>query len=167
MVKPMNCPLETPETAELLLDYCARKLNPESTAILESHIDLCPACRQFAENQRAVWAALDSWDAVPVSADFDSRLYRRIESDLSWRDRLLRGVRPLFAYRGVPAAAAACLLLTAGILLERPYKPPPVPVQSDVTLVDVQPEQVEKALDAMDVLSEFNRKARPDPESKL
>ena len=44
----MTCPMETPETAELLLDYCARKLNPESTAILERHFAICPSCRSFA-----------------------------------------------------------------------------------------------------------------------
>ena len=50
----MNCPLETRDNAQLLLDYCARKLEPESVAILERHIALCSACREFASRQRAV-----------------------------------------------------------------------------------------------------------------
>ena len=166
----MNCPLETPETADLLLEYCTRSLNAERTAILERHIALCPACRRFADDQRAVWEALDSWEAAPVSADFDRRLYTRIENDQSWRERMWRAVRPLFAYRGIPAAATACLLLTAGVvMLDRsgdPVQPPPV--KPETAVVDVQAEQVETALDAMDVLSEFNRKANPEnPPSKL
>jgi anti-sigma factor RsiW len=168
-VIPMNCPLETPETADLLLEYCARTMSPESTAILERHIALCPACRNFAEGQRAVWEALDSWEAAPVSADFDRRLYSRIENDQSWRERMWRVLRPLFAYRGIPAAATACLLLTVGVLLDhsgRPVQAPPV--IPETAIVDVQAEQVETALDAMDVLSEFNRKANPEnPHSKL
>src|SRR4051794_11236202 len=106
----MNCPLETPETAELLLDYCARKLNPESTAIVERHIAICPACRDFAEGQRAVWSALDSWEAPPVSAGFDRRLYERIENDVPWWDALVRPFRPVIAHRGIAAIAAVCVV---------------------------------------------------------
>ena len=76
----MKCPMETRENAQLLLDYCTRKLEPESAAALERHIAVCGACRKFASGQRAVWQALDAWEAAPVSADFDSRLYRRIET---------------------------------------------------------------------------------------
>jgi anti-sigma factor RsiW len=158
----MNCPLETPETADLLLAYCSRKLSPESTSILEKHLELCPSCRSFAEGQRAVWNALDSWDAAPVSADFDSRLYRRIETEVTWRERLARTFRPLLAYHGLPAAAAACLVLMAGLLLEHSGKPAGTPVQPDTAAVEVQPEKVEQALDVMEVLSEFNRKSRPE-----
>ena len=74
----MKCPIEIHENAELLLAYCARKLDPETQTILERHLAVCPACRDFKAGQEAVWQALDSWEAVPVSADFDRRLYRRI-----------------------------------------------------------------------------------------
>jgi anti-sigma factor RsiW len=165
---PMNCPLETPETANLLLDYCSRKLSPENTAIFERHVEMCPACRRFAEGQRAVWSALDSWEAAPVSPDFDARLYSRLETGPTWRERVFGPLRSMSAYRGRLAAAAACLLLLVGVLLERPGKPVAVPAPPETALMDVQPEQVESALDAMDVLSEFSRKARPEnPESKL
>ena len=164
----MNCPLETPETANLLLDYCARKLSLENSAVLERHMELCAACRQFADGQKAIWNALDSWEAAPVSEDFDDRLFRRIENAASWRDRVLGVFRPVFAHRGVVAAAAACVVLLVGVLVERSGKPLAVPAPAETVLVDVQADQVEKALDAMDVLSEFNRKARPEnPESKL
>jgi hypothetical protein len=165
----MSCPMETPGTAELLLDYCARKLSPESTAILERHFEICPSCRSFAEGQRAVWAALDSyaeWDAPTVSADFDRRLYGRIEKDVPWWDVLVRPLRPLMAHRAIAAAAAACLLITAGVLLDRPMKQV-TPVQPTMAVVDVQPEQVEQALNEMDLLSDFSHKARTDGNSKL
>src|SRR5947207_2954573 len=150
----MSCPMETPESAELLLDYCARKLNPESTAILERHFEICPSCRSFAEGQRAVWKALDAyarWDAPPVSADFDRRLYDRIENDVPWWDVLVRPLRVLTAHRRMAAAAAACALIAVGVLIEQPRRPAE-PVQPTMAIVDVQPEQVEQALNEMDML---------------
>ena len=164
----MNCPLETRDSAQVLLDYCTRKLEPESVAILERHIAQCDACREFADRQRAVWEALDEWEAAPVSADFNSRLYRRLEARVSWWHALRRPFFPATLRRYVPAAAMAGLLLAAGILLQRSAVSP-APVPRDVAQVDsVQPEQVERTLDAMEVLNEFSRHVRTDtPDSKL
>jgi hypothetical protein len=164
----MNCPLETRENAQLLLDYCTRKLEPESLSVLERHIAVCTACRRFASGQRAVWQALDTWEAAPVSSDFDRRLYRRIEARVSWWDLLLRPFTTVTLRRGLSAAAMTCLLLVAGILLERPAVSPAT-APSDVAQVDsVQPEQVERALDAMEMLNEFSRHVRAEsPTPKL
>jgi hypothetical protein len=170
----MNCPLETRENAQLLLDYCTRKLEPGPAAVLERHIAICDACREFARGQRAVWQALDAWEAAPVSLDFDRRLYHRIEAHVSWWSLLLRPFRRPFdtvtLRRGLNAAAMACLLVVAGIVLERPaISPIPPPKDVSETQVDsVQPEQVERTLDAMEMLNEFSRHVRADsPNSKL
>jgi hypothetical protein len=168
----MNCPLETRENAQLLLDYCTRKLEPESVATLERHIAVCGACRAFASSQRAVWEALDAWEAAPVSPDFDSRLYRRIEAQVSWWDLLLRPFRPIqrvSLWRSLPAAAMACLLLMAGVLLQHPAIYPAPAAPNDMAQMDsVQPEQVERTLDAMEMLNEFSHHVRADsPDSQL
>lgn len=167
----MNCPLETPESAQVLLDYCSRQLAPASTEILERHIAVCAACREFAGHQRAVWQALDAWEAAPVSVDFDSRLYQRIEAQSSWWELLIRPLRQVTMRRAVPALAMAGLLVATGFVLERPGVspvPPPVNGSDRAQVEQVQPEQVEHALDAMDVLAEFSRQVRADaPESKL
>jgi hypothetical protein len=58
--------------------------------------------------------------------------------------------------------------LTAGVLLQHPaISPPPAP--NDMAQVDtVQPEQVERTLDAMEMLNEFSHHVRTDsPDSKL
>jgi hypothetical protein len=170
----MNCPLETRENAQLLLDYCTRKLEPESVAALERHIAVCDACREFARGQRAVWQALDAWEAAPVSLDFDRRLYHRIEAHVPWWSLLLRPFRPPFdsaaLRRSLHAAAMACLLVVAGIVLERPAVSP-LPPPKDVAQAQadsVQPEQVVRTLDAMEMLSEFSQHVRTDsPNSKL
>src|ERR1035441_2561736 len=168
----MNCPMENREDAQLLLDYCARKLEPESEARLRGHIVACGACREFARSQGAVWEALDAWEAAPVSADFDRRLSRRIEARVSWWDPLLRPFRsPLrtaMVWRTLAATAAAGLMLTAGILLEHSAISP-APPPNDMAQVDsVQPELVERTLDAMEMLNEFSRHVGADsPGSKL
>jgi anti-sigma factor RsiW len=168
----MNCPLDIPENAQVLLDYSTRKLDAARTATLERHMEICPACREFAAEQRAMWKALDSWEAPPVSQDFDRRLYRRVEQEVSWWDLILRPFRPisfapLMVRRGLPVAAAACLLVTAGVLIDRPAGSP-APKKDMAQVESVQPEQVEQALDAMEMLSEFSHHVRTDgQESKL
>ncbi len=162
----MKCPIETRESAEVLLAYCARKLDAARTGILEEHIRICPVCREFADAQRAVWEALDAWEAAPVSADFDRRLYRRIENEVGWLDLLLRPLRPWVARNALPIAAAVAVVLTAGVLLDRPAAAPPAPEES-AQVESLQPEQVEKALDDMQVVREFHRLVRPDPGAPL
>ena len=164
----MNCPLETRDNAQLLLDYCTRKLEPESVAILERHIALCGACREFAAGQRAVWEALDAWEAAPVSRDFDSRLYRRIEARVSWWEALRRPFRPAMLWRSLPATAMACLLVMAGVMLQRSAVSPTPAAKDTAQVESVQPEQVERTLDAMEMLNEFSHHVRTDsPDSKL
>ena len=159
----MKCPIETHENAELLLAYCARKLDPETQILLERHLAACPACRQFQAGQEAVWQALDAWEAMPVSTDFDRRLYRRIEEETaraSWWSRLVRPFRPMFEAplmnRSVPLAAAACLLVLAGVILERPNN---VPASEDFAerIESIQPDQVERTLDDMEMLQQFRQ----------
>ena len=164
----MKCPIETPESAELLLAYCARKLDAESTAILERHMEICPACREFSSGQRAVWEALDAWEAAPVTLDFDRRLYRRIDREVSWWQLLMRPVRPALVRQGLPIAAAACVLVMAGVLLERPASAPPVAQPQSAQVEAIQPDQVDHALDAMYMLGEFSsRMPRDAADSKM
>jgi anti-sigma factor RsiW len=164
----MNCPIETRESAELLLAYCNRKLDAQSTAILERHMEICPACREFASGQRAVWEALDAWEPAPVTADFDRRLYRRIDREVSWWHLLRRPLRPVLVRQGLPIAAAACLLVMAGVLLERPAGAPPAAQPQSAQVEALQPDQVDHALDAMYMLGEFsNRMPRDAADSKM
>lgn len=147
----MKCPIETQETLELLLAYCARKLDGDTAVWLERHIASCPACRSTYEAQRVVWEALDEWEAAPVAPDFDRRLYRRIDEETRapWWERLSRGARPMLIGRGLPLAAAAGLLVVAGVIMERPGRIEPQPA----TQVEaVQADEVEKTLEDMELL---------------
>ncbi len=148
----MKCPMESEENADILLAYCGGRLEPAKAAIFEEHLAVCPACRSFQEAQQAVWNSLDAWEVPPVSADFDRRLYARIEAEGEpwWR----RMGRPMLIRQGLPIAAAACLLVMAGIIAEQP-KEPAGSIQPVVRVETVQAEQVERTLDDMELLHEF------------
>lgn len=158
----MRCPIETQDNAELLLAYCSRSLDAERMARLEEHIRDCPSCREFAFGQRAVWEALDTWEAAPVSRDFDRRLYQRIQQEVSWWDLLVRPFRPLLVRQGLPIAATAGLVLMAGLLFQHPSNVPPSTAPESAQVEAMPPEQVEHALDEMETMREFNRLVRPD-----
>jgi anti-sigma factor RsiW len=156
----MKCLME--ENAEVLLAWCAGRLDSETQITLERHLAVCPACRKFLAGQEAVWQALDSWEAMPVSPDFDRRLYRRIEEEAahaSWWSRLVRPFRPMFEAplmsRGVPLAAAACLLVLAGVIMERPNGEVLTEEAGRASIESIQPDQVERTLDDMEMLRQF------------
>ncbi len=159
----MNCPLENQESAALLLAFSSGSLEPDVTARVQRHLDSCPACRQFVEKQAVVWDALDVWEAPPVSADFDRRLYQRIEQEVSWWEKLLRPLRPVLQYRSLPIAAAAGVLIMAGVLLDRHTAAPVPPPQQTAQVEALQPDQVEHAIDEVEMLNQFNRLMRSDP----
>jgi anti-sigma-K factor RskA len=156
----MNCPMKGRQ--HLLLDYSAGRLAAEESDRLKSHVDACDACRLFVEDQRAVWQALGAWEAEPVSAEFDRRLYNRILEPATWWERLTAALQTTAWWRGAPAATAACVLLAAGIAVHRgAIAPPAVNPMNDVAQVEaLQPEQIEHALDAMETLNDFNRQER-------
>lgn len=153
----MRCPIQTADNAELLLAYCARKLDPETEAVLERHMAQCPECRAFGQQQRALWEALDAWDAMPVSPDFDRRLFRRLEQARAGRWKSLRS----WISSPVPLAAAS-VLLAAVLLLRAPR--PATPGADSVELAEV--ECAERALEDIEMLRTLDLMARaeaPDP----
>jgi hypothetical protein len=158
----MRCPIETQENAELLLAYCSRSLDAERTAMLQEHMRDCQSCREFAGRQKAVWEALDTWEAAPVSPDFDRRLYRRIDQEVSWWDVLMRPFRPLLFRQGLPIAATAAVVLVAGLLFQHPANIQRSAAPESAQVEAMPPDQVEHALDEMETMREFNRLVRPD-----
>jgi len=160
----MKCPIQSPEHAERLLAYCAHKLDSRRAALLEEHIRNCPECADFVQGQRAVWQALDTWEAAPVSPDFDRRLYQRIQQEVSWWELLMRPLRPLVVRQGLPIAAAACVVMVAGFLLQRPAELPPVVVPAQV---EASADQVEHAIDDMEILRELNHLVPPDASPRM
>ncbi len=140
----MSCPLQGAEGAELLLSYCARRLDAETRAWLERHMQLCPECRVLAEQQQAVWEALDYWDALPVSEDFAVRLREQVRRAPRRRWQLALGL-----WRNLRVPLAAASLLLGALLLWRVPNPPHVAPQPPA---QVEVETVEAALEDIEML---------------
>src|SRR2546429_6442876 len=117
----MTCPLETKDTADLLLDYSAGRLDAARTTTLERHMEDCSACASFRAEQSAMWEALDAWEPAPVSTDFNRRLWRRIDAVAAepWYKALASSLR--FAdWKPVFPLAVAVVVIAAGFLLDHP-----------------------------------------------
>src|SRR5580704_1271042 len=166
----MNCPMENREAEELLLNYVSGALDAQAAASFDQHILSCAACREFAHGQKAVWQALDLFEPASISTDFDRRLYQRLEK-VSWWDRMVAALHsPMLTHRGLPIAATAAALLVAAVVWERPAAVPPAKPQAPLSaeVQTLQPDQVQRALDDMEMLREFNHLMRSDPaESKM
>lgn len=125
----MSCPVQSRETAELLLDYCARRLDADAALRLDRHVAQCPACQEFVAGQRMVADALEAYEryAVPaVSDDFDRLLYARIEAEQesgwwkrAWR-RVFQGGEPLY-WKPAVSVAMACLVVAGGLMLRQSW----------------------------------------------
>lgn len=146
----MECPQKTGDGVELIIAYAARTLDSQTELVFEQHLQSCASCQKVAAAQRTVWSALDELKPLPVSSNFDEKLYQRIaqENQAGWWQRLLQvnwSWRP-----AIPVAVACAILITAfmvknfgsGSAAQTTVQP------------KVQIEQVERALDDMDMLKQ-------------
>ena len=172
----MRCPIQHDENAELLLAYCDRKLSPDAMEEMERHVVLCADCREFAAAQQLVWEALDTLEALPVSPDFNRRLYQRIDREAAapWHVRAWRrAADPVGIMNWKPAmgVAAACLTLVAGFLLEMPPAPSdPLKASRGGEAVEISIEQVERAVEDLEMLRQIaplDRSAHPGARHSL
>ena len=157
----MNCPLHVKEGAEILLDYCSQRMDPDRAAEFRLHVADCGDCRQVVEAQEAVWSALDSYEAVPVSRNFDRKLWARIDSEEAqpWWDRALNRViggpaigwsNYLLSWKPMLVGATACAALAAVMVVSMPSHHPVDPAADQKQLM----ERVESALDDVDMLNQ-------------
>lgn len=158
----MHCPLRNSgEIAQVVLDYCAGTLSPAVTAEVERHVQTCEECSAFCAAQKQVWTALDNWETPVLSESFDRKLYARIDrfEKKSWVRRLV-GER--FAWRPVLSVGAACTALVLGLMVRDPisqHGSPPAsvaPQYHETSKVEVEPEQVEQALEDLEMLKQLS-----------
>jgi anti-sigma factor RsiW len=164
----MNCPLEN-NNSEILLDYCSRRLSLEATLLVEAHVEHCPECKGMTASQKAVWDALDQWEAEPVSADFDRRLYARIEQRGDGLWARLAGFAAGIHFRPAFTLGAACATVVFALLLQGPQMPRPDQSDPSIRLEAADLEQAERALEDMDMLKNLGVVAMsgdPKPDGK-
>ena len=152
----MQCPMKTSEGNETLIAYGARTMPPEAESQFVRHMSGCESCLKVAEQQRSLWSALDQWQPLPISPDFDQRLYARIAQEqprgfFSWN----------WSWRPAMPVAAACTAVIAAFLIRGPILDrQPVPT---VHHGNVDIEQVERALDDIDMLKQLGVGPTPAP----
>jgi hypothetical protein len=156
----MNCPLHVKEGAEILLDYCSQRMDPDRAADFRLHVADCTDCKQVVEAQESVWNVLDAYEAVPVSRDFDRKLWARVDAEDAqswWQGTLTRIVSGpaigwsnyLFNWKPMVVAATACAALVAVMLVSTPHATEPIDPQNQKLM-----ERVESALDDIDMLNQ-------------
>src|SRR5690349_9773988 len=146
----MNCPLQSEESAAVLLEYCAGVGTPATNREIAGHLDECERCRKFCEEQAHVWNALEEWRAPAVTAGFDRRLSARM-TELPFWQRSFDWVRQL-SMRPALSVAVAVLVLAAGALLRQSHTGLQGGRSALVGAADA--EQVERALDDVDMLGQ-------------
>jgi hypothetical protein len=150
-----------------MVALAAGTLTPAEQETLERHIDECAGCRRLADEQKAVWSALDVWTVPMVSEDFDQRLHARIavaELRPWWKRQWDSLSHARFSWKPVLPVAAACVALFGVFLVHNPVSlgtsrtaPTTVIQTQDAQKVDV--DQVERALDDIDMLNQLDAPA--------
>jgi hypothetical protein len=160
----MHCPILTKENSEILLDYCARKLTPEMTAAFENHMESCADCRAFSDAQKSVWEALDGWQPMSISQDFDTKLYARIEQheNSGWWTRLWhRGIWQPRSFGPAMPVATACVTLALGVMLYLPGNKPSVDHQAPQTKMENSDlDQLEITLEDIEMFKQLTPPSR-------
>ena len=154
----MECVTKIKDSAEVLMDYGSGALSAARVAEVDRHIEDCEACRQLFAAQRALWLEMDQLAAPEVSGNFDARLYARIaEEDAApawrrWTRRLFAPAVPVAIWKPAVSLAAACAVLTVGLMVRTPGASEKVQQQVRADhAVDI--EQVADALDDLEMLS--------------
>lgn len=133
---------------EVLVDYCAGRLDAGAAAELRIHIVACADCSRFVAEQEAAWNALDAFETPPVSAGFDSRLWERIEREKHGRAWWQGWWQAAFG-RPALAFALALVFVIGAISLSLTRPAPPV----SQTALDA--DRIERALDDMEMLRQL------------
>jgi len=189
----MDCIKDNKQGVEILTDYCAGILDPTVAAAIDSHIEQCAECRVMVEAQRSVWEMLDAWTPLEVSRNFDARLYARIAEERAapawrqWLGRLFRPATPYQWWKPAVSLAAAGAMLSLALLVGLPDKLPfahtAAPVYKAQTAYksayknttaqsapgslaaseDIDLEQVQQALDDMELLTPVGSQSPSSP----
>jgi anti-sigma factor RsiW len=164
----MNCPLLREETADVLLDYTAGRLDPSRSALIERHMKGCAACDAFRLEQAAVWHALDVWEPAPVSLDFNRKLWQRIDAQVPWYRSLADALR-FGNWKPAAPLAVAILVIAGGFLMDHQGDRVPnsgaVPTIQGVSVQGVsvnEADQLEQTLDDIQMLRQLDSVAAPN-----
>jgi anti-sigma factor RsiW len=168
----MICFEHNQQGAEILMDYCAGKLDPVRASELAAHLQECAECRKLADAQSAVWEMLEVWKPIEVSSDFDAKLYARIARELRepawlrWSRRIFRPATPRPFWKPVASLAAVGAVLFLAVMRmpdTTSHVPSDPSFKAQVSSEKIDVDQVEQALEDLDMLAPVGQA----PSSKL
>ena len=160
----MNCPLLSDQTADLLLDYSAGRLNATRAIPLEKHMDNCERCTAFRLAQTDLWAALDAWEPEPVSVEFNRALWHKIDREVHapWYRKLANQLRFGAWKPAFPLAAAAFVVMAGFVFDHQGGVSSNLAVNPGVTSASLsEADQVEKTLDDLQLLRQLDAASKP------
>jgi len=151
---------EDNEHVDLLMAFSPGKLDAQKNIELQRHLEGCPECAETSEAQLVVWKALDAWKAPDVSAGFNRALYAKIAAlgATPWYDRWSASLKVIFAQPALPLAFAG-FLVALGFVLDHPsaaVTPAAAVHQSAIKVSAKEADQVEKTLDDLEMLRQFD-----------
>ena len=166
----MTCPLQN-ENPEFLMDFAAGSLDAVAMQKMELHVATCVECKGALDAQTAVWKALDEWEAMPVSIDFDAKLYERIDQQHStvW-GRLKSAILPTegwMNWRPAMSVAAVCLVLFGAFVLRVPDLDTSFDNEeiAAITLEAHEIEQAEKVLEDVEMVGTLTAEVKLDQQA--
>lgn len=170
----MKCLSNHEQGADLLVGYLEGTLDAGQAAELDQHAAACTECRELLAVQAYLDEAGLEDEAVPeVSAGFDARLYARIDQEKQartsqwWRGEFWSKSLGGAWLRPAVASAVAAVVLAIGFVVSTPEAGPPAAVNASIengggvepdqgkvaqVNVDVEIEQLEQALDDLELL---------------
>lgn len=131
----------------------------EFSRVLESSREL----REVQKQQQAVWSAMELWESVEPSMNFDRQIRERVEelsARRSWFGDWFPALRP-----GLAMALTALFVVAAGVVRQQPRLGPETVarVLETGTADEAYFEEFSRALDDLEMLAELD--IAPQPES--
>ncbi len=154
-----QCGLKEQERAEILLAAGAGLDHLGETAA--AHLRQCESCSETFAQQSALWNHLDSWTVPEVSSSFNRQLYAKIDASMAepWLDRVARQIAWFFAQPSL-AIGVAALVIVAGFTLDHSRSNlQPRNNSASHRVSTSEAEQVEKTLDDLEMLRQFDLNA--------
>ena len=154
------------DSAEVLFAYIDGTLDEQQAEALDRHAAGCVPCQTLIDGQRAMWTALDAWEAPELSPDFNRNLHAAVAAagDRGWRGWLSN----VFTVRKLMIPAGALALLVATIaFVQMPQMPQNPEVDQKAGIESNEVRQIEGTLDDLDVLSTLDAAMKGPAEEKL
>jgi len=131
--------------------YFDRKASPSERREVEAHLALCSACRQRAEEYRAMWDVLDELPQIQPSPSFDAAVRARAAAEPR------RGLWMWLVPSPRLAFAVSMLLVLSVWIASRPVAPSPVANATQANgEADFQAVSNLQVLENYDVVSNFD-----------